>query len=60
MEVIELKFEENVNLIENFKEMDEIVELFLCDVVKVVIEKEVKYRGICFEVMDSEVVVFIY
>lgn len=60
MEVIELKFEENVNLIENFKEMDEIVEFFLCDVVKVVIEKEVKYRGKCFEVMDSEVVVFIY
>lgn len=60
MEVIELKFEENVNLIENFKEMDEIVEFFLCDVVKVVIEKEVKYRGICFEVMDSEVVFFIY
>lgn len=60
MEVIELKFEENVNLIENFKEMDEIVEFFLCDVVKVVIEKEVKYRGICCEVMDSEVVVFIY
>lgn len=40
--------------------MDEIVDFFLCDVVKVVVEREVKYWGICCEVMDSEVVVFIY
>lgn len=54
------KSEENglpVNLTENSKEMDEIVDSLLCDVVKVVMEREVKNMGICTEVMDSEVAV---
>lgn len=60
LEATEPKSEENVNLTENSKEMDEIVESLLCDVVKAVIEKEVKHRGICSEVMDSEVAVPTY
>lgn len=57
------KSEENgppVNLTENSKEMDEIVDSLLCDVVKAVVEREVKHWGICCEVMDSEVAVPTY
>lgn len=49
-----------VNLTENSKEMDEIVDSLLCDVVKAVVEREVKHWGICTEVMDSEVAVPTY
>lgn len=57
------KSEENgipVNLTENCEVMDEIVDSLLCDVVKAVVERDVKHRGICTEIMNSEVAVPTY